>query len=86
MATKKMDRLEKAEEKKKMDLDGDGEKGEAAAHRARVLGKKDGKAAAFGGKQAAPFGKKAGRDGRGKSDGKMCAACKKAGKSSCSHM
>jgi hypothetical protein len=36
--------LEKKEEKFHKDLDGDGEKGESKAHRAKVLGKKaDGK-------------------------------------------
>ena len=39
MAKKVMDRLEKAEEKHKKDLDSDDEKGEPAAHRAKVLGK-----------------------------------------------
>lgn len=41
------------------DLDHDGEKGESAAHKAKVLGKGAAKGKpAFGGKQAAPFGKK----------------------------
>lgn len=51
--------LEKREEKVHKDLDHDGEKGESAAHKAKVLGKKGAsKSAPFGGKQAAPFGKK----------------------------
>jgi hypothetical protein len=35
-------KTEKKEEKVKKDLDGDGEKGEPASHRAKVLGKKGG--------------------------------------------
>lgn len=42
MAKKVVDRLEKAEEKHKKDLDGDKEKGESAAHKAKVLGASSG--------------------------------------------
>lgn len=66
MASKKPNPfLEKREEKTGKDLDRDGEKGESAAHKAKVLGTPAKKGSA----QA----------------GKMCAACTKAKKSSCSH-
>ena len=40
-------KLEKKEEKVHKDLDGDGEKGEPAAHKAKVLGGKKGMPPAF---------------------------------------
>ncbi len=76
MAKKVADRLEKAEEKHKKDLDGDKEKGEPAAHRAKVLGNKAPKlgnkgesSIDFDGKKAKPFGgmnEKAGKAGKKK--------------------
>lgn len=42
MAKKVRDRLEKAEEKHKKDLDGDKEQGEPATHKAKVLGASSG--------------------------------------------
>lgn len=55
--------LERREEQLHRDLDHDGERGESAAHRARVFGKSPAKRglspkpAAFGGQPATPFGK-----------------------------
>jgi len=74
VAKKVMDRLEKAEEKQKKDLDGDGEKGEPRAHQKKVLGKgktpKLGNAGessvAFDGKKHKPFGKMSGKGGKKK--------------------
>jgi hypothetical protein len=64
-------KTEHKEEKVHQDLDGDGEKGEPAAHKKKVFGK--------------ALSKKK-DDKSGKSGKKMCAACTKAGKSSCSHL
>jgi hypothetical protein len=67
--------VKKAEEKAGKDMDGDSEKGESPAHRAKVLGAGKGKGKGKG--QGMPM-KTKGKKG-------MCAACMKAGASSCSH-
>lgn len=69
--------LEKMEEKEHKDLDHDGEKGESAAHRKKVLGGKG---------KSQVKGKEIPSGGLKKSKGKMCGACIKAKKTSCSHM
>lgn len=78
MARKSNPALEKREEQQHKDLDGDGEKGESRAHRAKVFGK----GSAGGSKPPLPFA--APKKGSGKG-GTMCPACTKAGKKSCSH-
>lgn len=83
-AKKKNPALEKKEEKLGKDLDGDGEKGESATHRKKVLGGGTPPAFKQGGKMVPMNGKKS-KPSPGTGD-KACPACMKAGSSSCSHM
>lgn len=83
MAKKMNPALEKREEKLGKDLDGDNEKGESPAHKAKVLGKKTPPMMKNGPMKA--MTKKGSKASPGTGD-KMCGACKRAGKTSCVHM
>lgn len=76
--------IEKMEEKSGKDLDHDGEKGESAAHKKKVLGvNKPGKMTRVGGNDTMPKAKAKVLPMKGNKN--MCGPCTKAGKSSCTH-
>lgn len=99
MMKKNNSQLERAEEIQHKDLDGDGEAGEPASHRHKVLLKKGATSMAkknpfvppAAGKATTPPFLKTGSSAmpakpkKGKSS-KMCAPCMKSNASSCSHM
>lgn len=75
--------IEKMEEKTGKDLDHDGEKGESPAHKNKVLAPNNpGKMTRVGGKNGMPKGK---MKLPLKGSKKLCPACIRAKKSSCSH-